>query len=116
MADETKVEAQAAAETPAKVAETVANTVETIAKDNAKVAKRTRAAYVRRRNSAAVYNARGRSSQGEAPMAKAKPKPRPGSDGLTIAPDLPMYPPLLRGQPAEILANRENCPCPAAAN
>ena len=48
MADETKVEAQAAAEAPAKVAETVANTVETIAKDNAKVAKRTRAATVRR--------------------------------------------------------------------
>ena len=39
MADEVKVEAQAAAEAPAKVAETVANTVETIAKENKKVAK-----------------------------------------------------------------------------
>jgi hypothetical protein len=35
---------------------------------------------------------------------------------LTEGHDLPMYPALLRGQPAEILANRENCPCPAAAN
>jgi protocatechuate 4,5-dioxygenase alpha chain len=38
------------------------------------VAKRALAAYVRRRISAAVYNARGRFSQGEAPMAKAKPQ------------------------------------------
>ena len=48
MADEVKVEAQAAAEAPAKVAETVANTVETIAKENKKVAKRTRATAARR--------------------------------------------------------------------
>ena len=34
MADETKVEAQAAAEAPAKVAEAVADTVETIAKES----------------------------------------------------------------------------------
>jgi protocatechuate 4,5-dioxygenase alpha chain len=38
------------------------------------VAKRARAAYVRRRISVTVYNARGRCSQGEAPMAKAKPQ------------------------------------------
>src|SRR5690242_4153098 len=48
MADETKVEAQAAAEAPAKVAEAVADTVETIARESAKVAKKTRAATARR--------------------------------------------------------------------
>ena len=48
MADETKVEAQAAAEAPAKVAEAVADTVETIAKESAKVAKKTRASTARR--------------------------------------------------------------------
>ena len=48
MADETKVEAQAAAEAPAKFAEAVADTVETIAEESAKVAKRTRAATARR--------------------------------------------------------------------
>jgi phasin family protein len=48
MADETKVEGQAAAEAPAKVAETIADTVETIAKESEKVAKRTRAATARR--------------------------------------------------------------------
>jgi phasin family protein len=47
MADETKVDAQAAAQAPAKVAETVANTVETIAKESEKVARRTRAATAR---------------------------------------------------------------------
>ena len=48
MADETKVEAQAVAEAPAKVAEAVADTVETIARKSGKVAKRTRAATTRR--------------------------------------------------------------------
>ncbi len=48
MADETKVEVQAAVEAPAKVAETVAETVETIAQESAKTAKRTRAATARR--------------------------------------------------------------------
>jgi len=48
MADETKLQAQAAAEAPAKVAETVADTVETIAKESKKVAKRTRAATTRK--------------------------------------------------------------------
>lgn len=48
MADETKVEARAAAEAPAKVAETVAQTVQTIARESEKVAKRTRAATARR--------------------------------------------------------------------
>jgi phasin family protein len=50
MADETKVEAQAVAEAPAKVAEAV----ETIAKESAKAAKRARAATVRRTKRAAV--------------------------------------------------------------
>jgi phasin family protein len=52
MADETKVEAQAAqnavAEAPTKVAEAVADTVETVVKETAKTAKRTRAAATRR--------------------------------------------------------------------
>jgi len=52
MADETKVEAQAAqevaAEAPAKVAEAVAETIETVVQESAKVAKRTRAASQRR--------------------------------------------------------------------
>jgi phasin family protein len=48
MADEAKIEAQAAAEAPAKVAQAVAETVETVAKDSAKVAKRTRAAPARK--------------------------------------------------------------------
>jgi phasin family protein len=48
MADGTKVEAQAAAEAPAKIAETVADTVQTIAKESKTVAKRTRAATARR--------------------------------------------------------------------
>ena len=54
MADETKVEAQAAAEAPAKVAEAVADTVATVAKEGAKVAKRTRATTVRRAKHEAV--------------------------------------------------------------
>jgi phasin family protein len=48
MADDTRIEAQAASEAPAKVAEAVADTVETIAKESKKVAKRTRAATARR--------------------------------------------------------------------
>jgi phasin family protein len=47
MADEAKVEAQAAAEAPGKVAEVVAETIETVAKESAKTAKRTRAAAQR---------------------------------------------------------------------
>ena len=54
MADEVKVEAQAAAEAPAKVAETVADVVETIAKESKKVAKRTRATSARRTKREAV--------------------------------------------------------------
>jgi phasin family protein len=48
MADETKIQAQAAAEAPARVAETVADTVETIARESKKVAKRTRATTARK--------------------------------------------------------------------
>jgi phasin family protein len=48
MTDQTKVEAQAAAEAPAKVVEAVADTVEKIAREAGKVAKRTRAATARR--------------------------------------------------------------------
>jgi phasin family protein len=48
MADETKVEAEAAAEAPAKVAEAVADTVETADTESAKAAKRARATTPRR--------------------------------------------------------------------
>jgi phasin family protein len=48
MADETQVEAQAAAEAPAKVATAVADTAATIAKESDKTAKRTRPATARR--------------------------------------------------------------------
>jgi len=48
MADETKVQAQAAAEAPAKVVGAVADTAATIATESAKTAKRTRAATARR--------------------------------------------------------------------
>ena len=54
MAEETKIEAQAAVEAPAKVAEAVAATVETIAKESAKTAKRTRAATARKAKRAAT--------------------------------------------------------------
>jgi phasin family protein len=48
MADETKVEAEAAAEAPAKVAEAVADPVETVVKESATAAKRARATTARR--------------------------------------------------------------------
>lgn len=58
MADETKVEApavaEAAAEAPAKVAVAVAETIETVAKQSEKLAKRTRAATVRKAKREAV--------------------------------------------------------------
>jgi phasin family protein len=54
MTDETKVEAEVAAEAPAKVAETIADTVETIASESKKAAKRTRAATARRTKREAV--------------------------------------------------------------
>jgi phasin family protein len=54
MANETKVEAQAAAEAPAKVVEAVAQTVEKIVDESAKTAKRTRAATARRTKREAV--------------------------------------------------------------
>lgn len=61
MADETKVEAQAAAEAPAKIAEAVAETVETIARESDKVARRTRAATARKvKREAAVEKAAAR--------------------------------------------------------
>jgi len=48
MADETKIEAAAVVEAPAKVAEAVADTVATVAKESAKTQKRVRAATARR--------------------------------------------------------------------
>ena len=54
MADETKIDARAAAEAPAKVAETIADTVEAVAKQSNNVAKRTRAATARKAKRAAT--------------------------------------------------------------
>jgi phasin family protein len=56
MANETKVEAEVAAEAPAKVAQAVADTVEKVANESAKVAKRTRSSAARaaRRQAAAA--------------------------------------------------------------
>jgi phasin family protein len=54
MADETKVQAEAAAEAPAKVAEVIADTAEKVVKETAAVAKRERAKTVRRAKRAAV--------------------------------------------------------------
>lgn len=72
MADETKVEAQAAAEAPAKVAEAVAETVETIAQESKKVAKRTRAATARKvkREAVAEKKTARRSTRGSARKTK----------------------------------------------
>ncbi len=53
MTDQTKIQADAAAEAPAKVAKTVADTVETVAIETAKTAKRARAATKRRSKRAA---------------------------------------------------------------
>jgi phasin family protein len=77
MADETKVEAQAAAEAPAKVAEAVADTVEAIAKESEKVAKRTRAASARRaKREAAAEKTAARAS---ARRTRASARPTRGS-------------------------------------
>jgi phasin family protein len=54
VADETKIDARAAAEAPAKVAETIADTVEAVAKQSNNVAKRTRAATARKAKRAAT--------------------------------------------------------------
>jgi phasin family protein len=54
MADDTKVQAEAAAEAPAKVAEAVADTADKIVKESAAVAKRERAKTVRRAKVQAV--------------------------------------------------------------
>jgi phasin family protein len=53
MTDQTKIQADAAAEAPAKVAKAVADTVETVANEAAKTAKRARAASKRRSKRAA---------------------------------------------------------------
>jgi len=60
MADETKIQAEAAAEAPAKIAETVAETTKKVVAETAKVAKRERAKTARRvkRQAAAVNTAK----------------------------------------------------------
>jgi phasin family protein len=54
MADETKVQAEAAAEAPAKVAEAIADTAEKVVQESKKVARRTRASTARRAKREAV--------------------------------------------------------------
>jgi phasin family protein len=54
MADETKVQAEAAADAPAKVVTAIANTAEKVAKETTTVAKRERAKTVRRAKARAV--------------------------------------------------------------
>lgn len=54
MADETKIQAEAAAEAPAKVAEAIANTAEKVVTESAKVARRARATNARRAQRAAA--------------------------------------------------------------
>ena len=73
MADETRVEAQAAVEAPAKVVEAVADTVATIAKDNAKTAKRVRAATSRQvKREAAVVEAAKKTTARRSKVARRK--------------------------------------------
>ena len=54
MADETKVQAEAAAEAPAKVGEAIADTAEKVVQESEKVARRTRASTARRAKREAV--------------------------------------------------------------
>jgi len=54
MADETRIDAQAAAKAPAQIAQAVADTVETIATESKKVARRTRATTARKAKRAAT--------------------------------------------------------------
>ena len=73
MADETTVAAQAAVEAPAKVVEAVADTVATIAKDNAKTAKRVRAATSRQvKREAAVVEAAKKTTARRTKVARRK--------------------------------------------
>ena len=73
MADETQVQAEAAAEAPAKVAEVIADTAEKVVKESEKVAKRTRAATARRvKREAAAEKATARRSARRAKAATRK--------------------------------------------
>jgi phasin family protein len=76
MADETQVQAEAAAEAPAKVAEAIAETVETVAQESAKVAKRTRAATARqvKRVAAAEKGALKTAARRSKPAGRRKPR------------------------------------------
>ena len=58
MTDQTKIQAEAAAAAPAKLAKTVADTVETVANETVKTAKRERAAATRRSKRSAKPTAR----------------------------------------------------------
>jgi phasin family protein len=74
MADETKANAEAAAEAPAKVAETVANKA---SKDNAAAEKRARAAAAARRRRAAAKAAPKAAKAPKIAASRAAPKRRP---------------------------------------
>ena len=67
MTDQTKIQADAAAEAPAKVAKTVAATLEVSANETAKTAKRARAATARRAK---------RSANKPARVTKARDRPQ----------------------------------------
>jgi phasin family protein len=72
MANENEVQAEAAAEAPAKVAEAIADTAEKVVKESEKVAKRTRASTARRvkRQAAAEKAAVRRSTRRTAPKTR----------------------------------------------
>lgn len=71
MADETKIEARAVAEAPAKVVEPVAETAATIAKETAKTAKRTRVSTTRRAKRVAVAAPRAATRRAKTSRRKA---------------------------------------------
>ena len=90
MVEETKVQAQAAAQAPADVAKAVADTAETVAKESAKATRRERATVARRakrRETAAAPKAPRRASktQNSAKTQRAKSRPTTRKAGRTAA-------------------------------
>jgi phasin family protein len=85
MADETKANAEAAAQAPAKVAEAVAETATKVVKDSAAVAKRTRASAARKsRRDAAKAAPKAAAKTTRTTRAKAA-KPAPRKAARTVA-------------------------------
>jgi phasin family protein len=85
MTDQTKVDAQAAAQAPAKVAEAVADTIETIATQSEKAAKRTRAAIARgvKREAIAEKAATRRTARKTPTARKTRASRKTGTAGKT---------------------------------